>query len=103
MVPSSALAPQTHQSERACVPTIARDPLQKVVTVVTMVTAPETYQSEISVDIRTVTTIMLMTLNRRGSLKAVQPSPEMSDDATGRQHPPAPPKDRTCLARGVRA
>ena len=32
-------APQTHQSERACVPTIGSDPLPKMVTAVTMVTA----------------------------------------------------------------
>jgi hypothetical protein len=58
-----------------CVPKIARNPLPKAVTAVTtmtVVTVPEAGKSEISVDIKTVTTMPLMTIKCKGSLEAVR-------------------------------
>src|SRR5215203_869731 len=65
-VPPSVHTTDTHHKRLTCIPTIGRDPLPKLVTAVTTVTAPESDRSEISVYVRTVT---LMTMNYRGSLK----------------------------------
>jgi hypothetical protein len=56
-----------------------------VVTAVTAVPAPEAGRSEISVDIRTVTTMPLITIKCKGSLKAVwhSPDPERGYDGPG--------------------
>ncbi len=60
-----------------CPSKIARTPLPKAVpavTTMTVVTVPEAGKSEISVDIRTVTILPLMTIKCKGSLEAVRHS-----------------------------
>ena len=57
-----------------------------VVTTVTVVSAPEAGKSEMSLDIRTVTTMPLMTIKcNKGSLEAVRhPSQELRGNLSGR-------------------